>query len=86
MAAAAGISGCFPRGGAGSEALRVLDSGALLGLDPAGFHLTKQEVAEADMACVSYLIVHTAGGRTQALVWDSGCNLRRRHRCRKGRS
>jgi glyoxylase-like metal-dependent hydrolase (beta-lactamase superfamily II) len=52
--------------------LYVLDSGALLGLDPAGFHLTKQEVAEADMACVSYLIVHTAGGRTQTLVWDGG--------------
>ena len=52
--------------------LYVFDTGAILGIDPVGFHLTKQEVGESDMVCASYLIVHTAGGRTQTLVWDSG--------------
>ena len=52
--------------------LYVFDAGSIVGIDPAGFHLTKQEVGETDMACVSYLIVHTAGGRTETLVWDSG--------------
>ena len=52
--------------------LYVFDTGSILGIDPVGFHLTKQEVGESDMICASYLIVHTAGGRTQTLVWDSG--------------
>jgi N-acyl homoserine lactone hydrolase len=52
--------------------LYVFDTGAILGIDPVGFHLTKQDVGESDMICASYLIVHTAGGRTQTLMWDSG--------------
>jgi len=52
--------------------LYVFDDGVLQGLDPSGFHLTKEEVGEPDMVCASYLIVHTAGGRTQTLQWDSG--------------
>jgi N-acyl homoserine lactone hydrolase len=52
--------------------LYVFDTGSILGIDPAGFHLTKQEAGETDMVCASYLIVHTAGGRTETLMWDSG--------------
>jgi glyoxylase-like metal-dependent hydrolase (beta-lactamase superfamily II) len=52
--------------------LYVFDTGTIVGIDPAGFHLTRQEVGETDMVCASYLIVHTAGGRTETLVWDSG--------------
>jgi glyoxylase-like metal-dependent hydrolase (beta-lactamase superfamily II) len=52
--------------------LYVFDTGMIAGIDPAGFHLTKQEAGETDMVCASYLIVHTAGGRTETLVWDSG--------------
>ena len=52
--------------------LYVLDTGSILGIDPAGFQLTKQEVGETDMVCASYLIVHQAGGRTETLLWDSG--------------
>ena len=48
--------------------LYVLDAGAIKGIDPIGFHLRKEEVAEADMSCVSYLIVHPKG----TLLWDSG--------------
>jgi N-acyl homoserine lactone hydrolase len=48
--------------------LYVFDAGVLQGLDPSGFHLTKAEVAETDMSCVSYLIVHPKG----TLLWDSG--------------
>jgi glyoxylase-like metal-dependent hydrolase (beta-lactamase superfamily II) len=52
--------------------LYVFDTGSIVGIDPVSFHLTKQEVGEPDMICASYLIVHTSGGRTQTLVWDSG--------------
>jgi glyoxylase-like metal-dependent hydrolase (beta-lactamase superfamily II) len=52
--------------------LYVFDNGVLRGIDPAAFHLTKEEVAEPDMVCVSYLIVHTAGGKSESLLWDSG--------------
>jgi N-acyl homoserine lactone hydrolase len=48
--------------------LYVLDNGVLAGLDPAGFHLKKEEIKESDMVCASYLIVHPKG----TLVWDSG--------------
>jgi N-acyl homoserine lactone hydrolase len=48
--------------------LYVLDNGVLQGLDPAGFHFTKDQIAVADMSCVSYLIVHPKG----ILLWDSG--------------
>ena len=61
-----------PHAMAQSLKLYVLDTGAIIGIDPAGFHLTKQEVGESDMVCASYLIVHTANGRTETLVWDSG--------------
>jgi N-acyl homoserine lactone hydrolase len=52
--------------------LYVFDTGSIVGINPVGFHLTKEEVGETDMICASYLIVHTAGGRTETLVWDSG--------------
>ena len=52
--------------------LYVFDTGSILGIDPVSFHLTRQEAGEPDMICASYLIVHTAGGRTETLVWDSG--------------
>ena len=52
--------------------LYVFDTGSILGVNPVGFHLTKEEVGEPDMICASYLIVHTSGGRTETLVWDSG--------------
>ena len=52
--------------------LYVFDNGVLRGIDPAAFHLTKEEVGEPDMVCASYLIVHTAGGKTESLLWDSG--------------
>jgi N-acyl homoserine lactone hydrolase len=58
--------------GAQNLKLYVFDTGSILGIDPAGFHLTKDEVGETDMVCASYLIVHTAGGRTETLLWDSG--------------
>ena len=52
--------------------LYVFDTGTIPVANPAGFHLTKEEVGETDMICASYLIVHTSGGRTQTLMWDSG--------------
>jgi N-acyl homoserine lactone hydrolase len=52
--------------------LYVFDNGVLRGIDPAAFHLTKEEVGEPDMVCASYLVVHTAGGKTESLLWDSG--------------
>ena len=55
-----------------SVKLYVFDTGSILGINPVGFHLTKEEVGEPDMICASYLIVHTAGGRTETLMWDSG--------------
>src|SRR5580704_17271712 len=61
-----------PQAMAQSLKLYVFDTGSIIGIDPTGFHLTKQEVGETDMICASYLIVHTAGGRTETLVWDSG--------------
>ena len=52
--------------------LYIFDNGLLRGIDPAAFHLTKDEVDEPDMVCASYLVVHTAGGKTESLLWDSG--------------
>jgi glyoxylase-like metal-dependent hydrolase (beta-lactamase superfamily II) len=52
--------------------LYVFDTGSILGINPIGFHLTKEEVGEPDMICASYLIVHSARGRTETLMWDSG--------------
>ncbi len=52
--------------------LYVFDTGTITVSNPGGFHLTKEEVGEPDMICASYLIVHTAGGRTETLMWDSG--------------
>jgi N-acyl homoserine lactone hydrolase len=52
--------------------LYVFDTGSILGIDPVGFHLTKQEVGETDMVCASYLIVHSQGARVETLMWDSG--------------
>jgi glyoxylase-like metal-dependent hydrolase (beta-lactamase superfamily II) len=52
--------------------LYVFDTGSILGINPVGFHLTKDEAGEPDMICASYLIVHSAGGRTETLMWDSG--------------
>jgi glyoxylase-like metal-dependent hydrolase (beta-lactamase superfamily II) len=48
--------------------LYVFDNGAIKGLDPAAFHLKKEEVASTDMVLCSYLIVHPRG----TLMWDSG--------------
>jgi N-acyl homoserine lactone hydrolase len=48
--------------------LYVFDNGVLQGLDPAGFHFTKEQIPVTDMACASYLIVHPKG----TLLWDSG--------------
>jgi N-acyl homoserine lactone hydrolase len=61
---------CALAGLASAQNLRlyVFDAGVIQGIDPAGFHLTKAEVAETDMSCVSYLIVHPKG----TLLWDSG--------------
>ena len=52
--------------------LYVFDTGTIQVASPAAFHLTKEEVGETDMICASYLIVHTSGGRTETLMWDSG--------------
>ena len=51
-----------------SVRLYVFDNGMITGLDPAAFHLTKEEVATADMVVCSYLIVHPKG----TLMWDTG--------------
>jgi N-acyl homoserine lactone hydrolase len=48
--------------------LYVFDNGSIQGINPELFHLKKEEVAVADMAVVSYLIVHPKG----TLMWDSG--------------
>jgi N-acyl homoserine lactone hydrolase len=48
--------------------LYVLDDGLIHGINPEMFHLKKDQVAEPDMAVVSYLIVHPKG----ILMWDSG--------------
>jgi glyoxylase-like metal-dependent hydrolase (beta-lactamase superfamily II) len=48
--------------------LYIFDNGVLQGLDPGSFHFTKAEIAEPDMVCASYLIVHPKG----TLLWDSG--------------
>jgi glyoxylase-like metal-dependent hydrolase (beta-lactamase superfamily II) len=52
--------------------LYVFDTGTIRVANPSGFHLTKEEVGEPDMICASYLLVHTAAGRTETLLWDSG--------------
>ena len=51
-----------------SVRLYVFDDGLIHGINPEMFHLKKEEVAVADMAVVSYLIVHPKG----TLMWDSG--------------
>jgi N-acyl homoserine lactone hydrolase len=51
-----------------SVRLYVLDDGLIHGINPEMFHLKKDQVAEPDMAVVSYLIVHPKG----ILMWDSG--------------
>jgi N-acyl homoserine lactone hydrolase len=51
-----------------SVRLYVFDNGLIKGLDPAAFHLKKEEIATADMVVCSYLIVHPKG----TLVWDTG--------------
>src|SRR6266849_4617363 len=51
-----------------SVRLYVFDNGMITGLDPAAFHLKKEEVATADMVVCSYLIVHPKG----TLMWDTG--------------
>jgi glyoxylase-like metal-dependent hydrolase (beta-lactamase superfamily II) len=51
-----------------SVRLYVFDNGVIKGLDPAAFHLTKEEIATADMVLCSYLIVHPKG----TLMWDTG--------------
>src|ERR1700687_4052784 len=51
-----------------SVRLYVFDNGVIKGLDPAAFHLKKEEIATADMVVCSYLIVHSKG----ALMWDTG--------------
>jgi glyoxylase-like metal-dependent hydrolase (beta-lactamase superfamily II) len=47
--------------------LYVIDNGRIQ-IDPAMFHFKREEVAEADMVAVSYLIVHPRG----TLMWDTG--------------
>jgi N-acyl homoserine lactone hydrolase len=51
-----------------SVRLYVFDNGVIKGLDPATFHLKREEIATADMVVCSYLIVHPKG----ILMWDSG--------------
>lgn len=51
-----------------SVRLYVFDNGVIKGLDPATFHLTREEIATADMVVCSYLIVHPKG----ILMWDTG--------------
>src|SRR5690242_11628099 len=51
-----------------SVRLYIFDNGLIHGINPELFHLKKEEVAVADMAVVSYLIVHPKG----TLLWDSG--------------
>jgi N-acyl homoserine lactone hydrolase len=51
-----------------SVRLYVFDNGVIKGLDPATFHLKKEEIATADMVVCSYLIVHPRG----TLMWDAG--------------
>jgi N-acyl homoserine lactone hydrolase len=50
-----------------SVRLYIFDNGVIKGLDPAVFHLKKEEIATADMVVCSYLIVHPKG----ILMWDS---------------
>jgi N-acyl homoserine lactone hydrolase len=51
-----------------SVRLYVFDNGVIQGLDPAMFHLKKEEIATPDMVVCSYLIVHPKG----TLMWDTG--------------
>src|SRR5437763_1545906 len=51
-----------------SVRLYVFDNGSIKGIDPATFHLKKEEIVTADMVVCSYLIVHPKG----TLMWDSG--------------
>lgn len=71
LVAACLILGCFVRGSEpASRPLRlyVFDNGALLGIDPARFGMTRETVASTEMVAASYLIVHPKG----TLQWDSG--------------
>jgi N-acyl homoserine lactone hydrolase len=51
-----------------SVRLYVFDNGVIRGMDPAMFHFKKEELATADLAACSYLIVHPKG----TLMWDTG--------------
>src|SRR5580704_5016179 len=51
-----------------SVRLYIFDNGVIKGLDPATFHLKKEEIATTDMVVCSYLIVHPKG----TLMWDTG--------------
>ncbi len=51
-----------------SVRLYVFDNGVIKGLDPATFHLKREEIATSDMVVCSYLIVHPKG----TLMWDTG--------------
>ena len=51
-----------------SVRLYIFDDGVIKGLDPAVFHLKREEIATADMVVCSYLIVHPKG----TLMWDAG--------------
>ena len=51
-----------------SVRLYIFDNGVIKGLDPATFHLKKEEIATSDMVVCSYLIVHPKG----TLMWDTG--------------
>ncbi len=46
----------------------VFDSGSIKGIDPAVFRFKREELAEIDLAVVSYLIVHPKG----TLMWETG--------------
>src|ERR1700675_1497029 len=51
-----------------SARLYAFCNGVIKGLDPATFHLKKEEIATSDMVVCSYLIVHPKG----TLMWDTG--------------
>lgn len=65
------ILACFVRGSEPATRpvrLYVFDNGALVGIDPARFGMTRETVASTEMVAASYLIVHPKG----TLQWDSG--------------
>jgi N-acyl homoserine lactone hydrolase len=48
--------------------LYVFDNGAITGIDPARFGMTRESVTATEFVAASYLIVHPKG----TLLWDSG--------------